>query len=195
MGNRRYANVLRKQRKWSTIPEPRHINFYKGDNARVLTGPYKGAEGVVLDVLSKRHALTIKGINLRKRLTRASLDRKGFISQVEAPILWKHVRVIDPSNQQPTTMFRTMLDGKSVRASTTTGAVIPVPDEAKAPRLPANPLTDTPLSIAHKVTYKPPTNVPQPQPFHTIFGRPEFVRNIRLVMHAKQQLPRLRAQV
>lgn len=57
------------------------------DRVLVLSGNYKGTEGVIIKVLSKKNKAIVRGINMVKRHTKPTpKNSKGGIVEKEAPI-------------------------------------------------------------------------------------------------------------
>ncbi|WP_185873663.1 50S ribosomal protein L24 [Blattabacterium cuenoti] len=59
----------------------------KGDLVSILSGNYKGNQGVVLKVIVKKKKAIIQGINMiKKHIKPSSKQTKGGIIEKEAPI-------------------------------------------------------------------------------------------------------------
>ncbi len=68
----------------------------KGDHVRVIAGDDKGATGEVLQVLTKKDALIVKGVKLAKKAVKPTETNKegGFISK-EMPIHISNVQKVE----------------------------------------------------------------------------------------------------
>ncbi|WP_185860521.1 50S ribosomal protein L24 [Blattabacterium cuenoti] len=59
----------------------------KEDKILILSGNYKGTEGIIVKVFSKKNKAIIRGVNMVKRHTKPSpREPKGGIIEKEAPI-------------------------------------------------------------------------------------------------------------
>lgn len=96
----------------------------KGDLVRVMSGSSKGSEGKVLQVFADTGRVTIEGVNMVKKHTRASETNPGGINEIEASIHISNVMLIDPKTGEPTRIGRKEVDGKNVRYSKKSGEII-----------------------------------------------------------------------
>jgi len=89
----------------------------KNDLVEVITGRDKGKRGRVTLVNPRGHRVTVEGVNIRKRHTRAR--RPGApagIIEFPAPLDSSNVMVVCPSCDRPTRVgFRFQPDGTKVR--------------------------------------------------------------------------------
>lgn len=125
----------------------------RGDTVEVISGKCKGQRGVVQNVKRKKNRLLVEGVNLVKKHIRTTKEQKGGIFALEAPVHYSNCMLIDPTDDKPCRVgFKYLEDGKKVRVSKRSGAIIPRPAilTAKKPAE-AGPL-DTPADIALKVT-------------------------------------------
>ncbi len=97
----------------------------KGDTVLVIAGKDKGATGTVLSVDTKTARLLVEGINRVKRHTREDTSARGVkvggILNVEAPIAYSNVMLIDDENKATRIAVRKNEEGKNVRISRRTG--------------------------------------------------------------------------
>ena len=97
----------------------------KGDKVVVLAGRDKGKEGEVIEVRPAEARVVVRGVNVVKRHTRASMSSQGGIDEKEAPISVSNVAHVDPKDNKPTRVgFRTLEDGRKVRFAKRSGEVI-----------------------------------------------------------------------
>jgi len=97
----------------------------KGDKVVVLAGRDKGKEGEVIEVRPAESRVVVRGVNVVKRHTRASMTSQGGIDEKEAPIAVSNVAHVDPKDNKPTRVgFRTLEDGRKVRFAKRSGEVI-----------------------------------------------------------------------
>lgn len=106
--------------------------IYKGDQVEILAGKDKGKLGVVNYVIEERNWVFVEGMNLRKTLENKSYRDRGVMSTEEAPLLInRDVALIDPEDRLPTDVeWRYDEEGKTVRVSTRTERIIPIPSRA-----------------------------------------------------------------
>jgi len=102
------------------------FHIKKGDTVLVLSGEYKGSEGKVLEVLTKKSKAIVEGINLISKHTKPNAKHpQGGIIKQEAPIHISNLMLIDPANGKPTRIGRKANEnGKLVRYSKKTGEEI-----------------------------------------------------------------------
>ncbi|MBK7599492.1 MAG: 50S ribosomal protein L24 [Acidobacteria bacterium] len=101
------------------------LKIKKNDQVVVLSGRDKGKRGRVIDVLTKKGKVIVEGINLLKHHERPNRQRgmAGGIVEREAPIDASNVMVLEGG--KPTRIsYQILQDGRKVRVSKKTGAVI-----------------------------------------------------------------------
>jgi large subunit ribosomal protein L24 len=97
----------------------------KNDVVVVRTGKDRGKRGRVLRVLVDKNRLVVEGVNMVKRHTKPQRNVKGGIVEREAPIHASNVMLLDPESNEPTRIgIRTLPDGRRVRISRRSGAVV-----------------------------------------------------------------------
>jgi large subunit ribosomal protein L24 len=143
--------------------EKKHWNIVRGDRVQVIDALHKdkGKQGVVLKVLRNIDRVIVEGINLVKKNIRG--DRQRGIAartiQVERPMKYCAVNLVDPMTNLPTRIFRKILeDGSKVRVSKKSGAIIPRPAILQVRARPVNPVTTTSCTSeedAWAISYQP----------------------------------------
>jgi large subunit ribosomal protein L24 len=101
------------------------MKIKKNDQVLILSGRDKGRRGRVIEVLTKKAKVIVEGINIHKHHTRPNRQRgiAGGIVDREAPIDVSNVMVIEGG--KPTRVgYQILQDGRKVRVSKRTGAVI-----------------------------------------------------------------------
>ena len=100
----------------------------KDDEVIVLTGRDKGKRGAVLRVVTKTDRVLVGGVNVTKRHVKPTqAEPQGGIVEREAPIHISNVALIDPESDRPTRVrYKTLEDGRKVRAAARSGEVIDV---------------------------------------------------------------------
>ena len=95
------------------------IHIKKGDMVQVITGPYKGKEGRVIEVIRETNRALVEEVNMIKRHTKPNAQYPdGGIINKEAPIHLSNLMYIDPKSGKPSKL-RQKLDekGESVRSA------------------------------------------------------------------------------
>jgi len=89
----------------------------KGDQVKVIAGNERGKEGEVLQVITQKNRILIRGINLTKRHQRPTArQREGGIIEREGSIHISNVLIICPECDQPTRVgFKQNDEGIKVR--------------------------------------------------------------------------------
>jgi len=90
----------------------------KGDRVVVMTGKYKGRQGVVLKMLPREDKVIVEGVNMVKRHVkpRPQLSRPGGIIEREAPIHISNLAGFNPGTQKTDRIgIRFLGYGKKVR--------------------------------------------------------------------------------
>ena len=97
----------------------------KGDRVIVLTGRDKGKTGEVLRVMPVEERALVRGVNMVKRHTRASMAGPGGIVEKEASIHISNLSHIDPKDSKPTRIgYRDLDGGRKVRIARRSGEQI-----------------------------------------------------------------------
>ena len=67
-----------------------------GDRVKVISGAHKGAEGTIVQVVTKTQRVVIEGVNMIKKAVRPSQDRPqgGFIEK-ESSIHISNVKLLE----------------------------------------------------------------------------------------------------
>ena len=100
------------------------LKVKKGDKVVVISGPYKGKEGAVLEVLPHKSRIVVEDVNVMKKHTKPSNDNPGGINEVTMPIHISNVMLVDPKSGEPTRVGRKEVNGKMERYSKKSGEII-----------------------------------------------------------------------
>lgn len=103
------------------------MKIKKNDRVMVISGRDKGKSGRVIEVLKTKNKVIVEGIGIIKKATRPNRQAgvAGGIVEKEAPIQASNVMLIEPGTGKPTRVgYQVLSDGKKVRVSRKTGAVI-----------------------------------------------------------------------
>ncbi|KAG8451562.1 hypothetical protein GDO86_003674 [Hymenochirus boettgeri] len=102
--------------------------YFRGDIVQILNGKDNGKQGKVTQVVRARNWVVVEGLNTHYRYVGRSDDYRGTYVASEAPLLTRHVSLVDPTDRQPTEVeWRYSEEGERVRVSTRTGRIIPKP--------------------------------------------------------------------
>jgi len=96
----------------------------RGDEIEIVAGKDRGSRGKVLRVYPKKDRGIVEELNMIKRHRRRTQNEEGGIVEQEAPLHISNVMLIDPSDNRPCRVGFQDQDGKKVRVSKRTGAVL-----------------------------------------------------------------------
>lgn len=100
----------------------------KGDTVEIMTGKDKGARGRILEVQRRWNTMLIEGCRMNKKRAPGPNGEKTFLYEIESPVHYNEVQLIDPKDDKPVSAkFMYDDDGKRVRVSTRTLEPIPMP--------------------------------------------------------------------
>ncbi len=103
------------------------MKIKKNDRVMVISGRDKGKSGRVIEVIRAKNKVIVEGVGIIKKATRPNRQAgiAGGIVEKEAAIQASNVMLIDPGTGKPTRVgYQLLSDGKKVRISRKTGAVI-----------------------------------------------------------------------
>lgn len=103
------------------------MKIKKNDRVMVISGRDKGKSGRVIEVLKAKNKVIVEGVGIIKKAARPNRQAgiAGGIVEKEAAIQASNVMLIDPGTGKPTRVgYQVLSDGKKVRISRKTGAVI-----------------------------------------------------------------------
>ena len=101
------------------------MHITKGDTVQIISGDDKGRQGRVLQVHPKTGRITVEGINMIKRHTRATQTSEGGIIERAAPIHHSKAMLLDPKSGEPTRIRRQKdADGTVERVAVKSGQSI-----------------------------------------------------------------------
>ncbi len=94
-----------------------------GDYVRVIAGAHKGAEGKILEILTKKDRVVVEGVNIVSKHKKPSASNtQGGIEKVEAPIHISNVMLLEKGT--PVRVGYRYEDGKKIRYSKKTNKAI-----------------------------------------------------------------------
>ena len=101
------------------------MHITKGDTVQIISGDDQGRQGRVLQVHPKTGRITVEGINMIKRHTRATQTTEGGIIERAAPIHHSKAMLLDPKSGEPTRIRRQKdADGTVERVAVKSGQSI-----------------------------------------------------------------------
>lgn len=100
------------------------MQIKKGDTVLVITGKDKGKHGKVIKAMPKEDRVIVEGINMQTKHQKATRTAKSEIKHQEGPIHVSNVMYYDTKTKAPTRIGYKIENGKKVRVSKKTGAVI-----------------------------------------------------------------------
>jgi large subunit ribosomal protein L24 len=101
------------------------MKIKKNDQVIVISGRDKGKRGRVIEVLTKKGKVIVEGVNILKHHERPNRQRgiAGGIVEREAPINASNLMLLE-GGRPVRVGYQVLQDGRKVRVSKKTGAVI-----------------------------------------------------------------------
>ena len=96
----------------------------KGDTVQVIAGKDKGKRGEILSVERDARRVVVKDVNVVTRHEKPSMTSAGGLVKTEKSLHASIVMLIDSTDDKPTRVGFKVVDGKKVRFSKRTGALI-----------------------------------------------------------------------
>ena len=100
------------------------MRIKKDDTVIVLTGKDKGKTGKVLKAMPKDGKVIVEGVNIQTKHQKQTQKEAAEIKHQEGPIDESNVMYYDSKTKAPTRIGYKVENGKKVRVSKKTGAVI-----------------------------------------------------------------------
>jgi large subunit ribosomal protein L24 len=119
--------VYKKRKRERNQPAPRFkLHVTKGDTVQVISGENKGKRARVLRADPRTGRVTLEGVNMVKRHSKATQTTEAGIIEKPAPIHHSKVMLIDPKSGAPTRVKRRIdKDGTVERIALRSGQPIP----------------------------------------------------------------------
>ena len=95
--------------------------FKKGDHVIILKGKDQGKAGEILTVIPETQKVVVDKINVRKKHAKPTQNSKGGILDIEAPIHWSNVALIDPDSKKATRVSFSIKNKKKERVFVSSG--------------------------------------------------------------------------
>lgn len=87
-----------------------------GDRVIIITGNYKGQNGIIKKILKKKNRIIISGINIvKKHIKPTSQKPKGKIIKKEGSLHISNVAILDPNTNQASKIEFKIENGKKIR--------------------------------------------------------------------------------
>ena len=100
------------------------MQIKKGDTVVVISGKDKGKTGTVLRAIPKKNKVVVEGVNVQTKHAKATRTSASEIKHIEGPIYASNVMFYDTQAKAGTRLGVKIEDGKKVRFSKKTGAVV-----------------------------------------------------------------------
>ncbi|MGN0673966.1 MAG: 50S ribosomal protein L24 [Anaerovoracaceae bacterium] len=100
------------------------MQIKKNDTVVVIAGKDKGKTGTVLKAIPKKNKVVVEGVNMQTKHAKATRTSASEIKHIEGPIDASNVMFYDKKAKQATRLGVEIRDGKKVRVSKKTGAVV-----------------------------------------------------------------------
>ena len=100
------------------------MKIKKDDVVVVITGKDKGKKGKVLKAIPEKNRVIVEGVNLQTKHQKQTRTAKAEIRHIEGAIDASNVMLYDKKADAPVRVGYKIENGKKVRVSKKTGAVI-----------------------------------------------------------------------
>ncbi|MBQ0004407.1 MAG: 50S ribosomal protein L24 [Clostridiales bacterium] len=100
------------------------MQIKKNDTVVVIAGKDKGKTGTVLRTIPKQNKVVVEGVNMQTKHAKATRTSASEIKHIEGPIDASNVMFYDKKTKEATRLGVEIKDGKKVRVSKKTGAVV-----------------------------------------------------------------------
>lgn len=100
------------------------MQIKKGDTVVVISGKDKGKTGTVLKAIPKKNKVVVEGVNIQTKHAKATRTSASEIKHIEGPIDASNVMFYDTKAKTGTRLGVKIENGKKVRVSKKTGAVV-----------------------------------------------------------------------
>ena len=100
------------------------MRIKKDDTVIVITGKDKGKTGKVLRAMPKENKVVVQGVNMQTKHAKATQKAAAEIKHIEGPIDASNVMLYDSKSKKGIRVGYKIENGKKVRVSKKTGAVI-----------------------------------------------------------------------
>ena len=100
------------------------MQIRKGDTVVVISGKDKGKVGTVLRAIPKANKVVVEGVNVQTKHAKATRTSASEIKHVEGPIDASNVMFYEKESKQGVILGTKIENGKKVRYSKKTNAVV-----------------------------------------------------------------------
>ncbi len=70
------------------------MKIKRGDEAKIISGKYKGLQGTIISVCHKTSTVKIENINMKvKHVKSQQNNEKGYIKKIEGPIHQSNIKI------------------------------------------------------------------------------------------------------
>lgn len=119
----------------SSVKKTYKIRLKKGDTVQVLSGKYKGKQGLIVAVHPRDNKVTVEGINIVKKHQKPTQAHpQGGIIEITKPIWVSKVAVVDPATKKPSRIgYKLEKDGSKIRVYKASGKEVKIEAPVKKP--------------------------------------------------------------
>jgi large subunit ribosomal protein L24 len=100
------------------------MQIRKNDMVMIITGKDKGKKGKVLKAMPKENRVIVEGVNVQTKHQKQTRTVKAEIKHQEGPVHVSNVMYFDKKANAPTRIGYKIENGKKVRVSKKSGAVL-----------------------------------------------------------------------
>lgn len=100
------------------------MQIRKGDTVVVISGKDKGKIGTVLKAMPKSNKVVVEGVNVQTKHAKATRTSASEIKHIEGPIDASNVMFYDNESKQGVRLGKRIENGKKVRFSKKSNAVV-----------------------------------------------------------------------
>ena len=100
------------------------MKISQGDTVVVIAGKDKGKQGTVVRTLKNEHRVIVSGVNMVTKHIKKTAQSEGKKITFEHSIHVSNVMILDPKTKKPTRIGYKRQNGKKVRVSKKSGALL-----------------------------------------------------------------------
>lgn len=142
----------------SPLRDAKKGRIVRNEEGQTIAQSWMGQQGEVLKVLRNEERIIVKGVNMKTRIMRPNEQSPGYFYQLESPIPYNHVTLVNPATGQPVTerIVRRRKEGQKDKERYSGSTLIPLPLGLKPVRSRVTHATDTAPQDVTEETYVAP---------------------------------------